>query len=133
MRRFASLVVVSILTTSCGSSTTTTTTTAVTTTIAPTTTTSTSTTTTATARTVPPMTTTSVALSGAVSYSSREIGKLAGAVDLIQRDRADLGLDPYEGRAAGSLVHAARAPAQNVPRRPRDSWMPYSVSWNWRA
>jgi len=89
MRRFASLVVVSILTTSCGSSTTTTTTTAVTTTIAPTTTTSTSTTTTATARTVPPMTTTSVALSGAVSYSSREIGKLAGAVDLIQRDRAD--------------------------------------------
>jgi glucose/arabinose dehydrogenase len=34
-------------------------------------------------------TTTSVALSGAVSYSSREIGKLPGAVDLIQRDSAD--------------------------------------------
>jgi glucose/arabinose dehydrogenase len=32
---------------------------------------------------------TSVALSGAVSYSSSEIGKLTGAVDLIQRDIAD--------------------------------------------
>ena len=32
---------------------------------------------------------TSLILSGTVSYASREIGKLAGAVDLIQRDRAD--------------------------------------------
>ena len=34
-------------------------------------------------------TTTSVILSGTVSYSSREIGQLAGVVDLIQRDIAD--------------------------------------------
>ncbi len=34
-------------------------------------------------------TSTSLALSGTVSYSSREIGKLPGAVDLIQRDIAD--------------------------------------------
>lgn len=32
---------------------------------------------------------TSLVLSGSVSYSSTEIGKLAGAVDLIQRDNAD--------------------------------------------
>lgn len=83
MRRIASLVIVFVLTTSCGSTTTTATTSSTTTTIAPTTTT------TATTRTVAPTTTSSVALSGAVSYSSREIGKLAGAVDLIQRDTAD--------------------------------------------
>ena len=83
MRRIASLIIVFILTTSCGSTTTTATTSSTTTTIAPTTTT------TATTRTVAPATTTSIALSGAVSYSSREIGKLAGAVDLIQRDTAD--------------------------------------------
>ena len=88
MRRIASLIIVFILTTSCGSTTTTATTSSTTTTIAPTTTT-TATTTTATTRTVAPATTTSIALSGAVSYSSREIGKLAGAVDLIQRDTAD--------------------------------------------
>jgi glucose/arabinose dehydrogenase len=34
-------------------------------------------------------TTTSLVLSGTVSYSSKEIGQLAGAVDLIQRDIAD--------------------------------------------
>ena len=60
MRRIASLIVVFILTTSCGSTTTTTTTSS-----------------------------TSLVLSGSVSYSSTEIGKLAGAVDLIQRDIAD--------------------------------------------
>ena len=60
MRRIASLlIVVLILTTSCASATTTST------------------------------TTTSLALSGTVSYSSKEIGQLAGAVDLIQRDIAD--------------------------------------------
>jgi len=32
---------------------------------------------------------TTLVLSGAVSYSSREIGTLPGAVDLIQRDIAD--------------------------------------------
>jgi glucose/arabinose dehydrogenase len=62
MRRIASLIVVFILTTSCGSTTTTTTTTT---------------------------SSTSLILSGTVSYASREIGKLAGAVDLIHRDKAD--------------------------------------------
>ena len=61
MRRIASLIVVFILTTSCGSTTT----------------------------TVAPTTSTSLVLSGSVSYSSTEIGTLAGAVDLIQRDIAD--------------------------------------------
>ena len=61
MRRIASLIVVFILTTSCGSTTT----------------------------TVAPTTSTSLDLSGSVSYSSTEIGTLAGAVDLIQRDIAD--------------------------------------------
>ncbi len=36
-------------------------------------------------------------------------------------------------RGGKPRLHCARATAQNVPRRPRDSWMPYSVSWNWRA
>ena len=70
MRRIASLIFVFILTTSCGSTITTSTTSTTTTTVAPT-------------------TSTSLVLSGSVSYSSREIGKLAGAVDLIQRDIAD--------------------------------------------
>jgi glucose/arabinose dehydrogenase len=64
MRRIASLIVVTILTASCSQ--------------ASSTTTSTST-----------STSTSTPLSGAVSYSSREVGQLAGAVDLIQRDIAD--------------------------------------------
>ena len=90
MRRIASLIAVTVLTASCGQATTTTTTSTVTVTaatsaIAP----STTAVTTATPRTIAPITTTSVALSGAVSYSSRDIGKLAGAVDLIQRDRDD--------------------------------------------
>ncbi|MEI6299157.1 MAG: PQQ-dependent sugar dehydrogenase, partial [Actinomycetota bacterium] len=66
----ASLIFVFILTTSCGSTTTTSTTSTTSTTVALT-------------------ASTSLALSGSVSYSSREIGKLAGAVDLIQRDIAD--------------------------------------------
>jgi len=60
MRRVASLIAVVILTASCGLSTLTTTT-----------------------------STTSEILSGAVSYSSQEIGTLPGAVDLIQRDIDD--------------------------------------------
>ena len=64
MRRIASLIVVTILTASCSQ--------------ASSTTTSTST-----------STSTSTPLSGAVSYSSREVGQLPGAVDLIQRDIAD--------------------------------------------
>jgi glucose/arabinose dehydrogenase len=64
MRRIASLVVVLILTTSCGN------------TIANTTTTSTP-------------STTSENLSGTISYSSRDIGTMPGAVDLIQRDKSD--------------------------------------------
>lgn len=60
MRRIASLIAVVILTASCGQSSSTTTT-----------------------------FTTSEILSGAVSYSSQEIGILRGAVDLIQRDIAD--------------------------------------------
>jgi glucose/arabinose dehydrogenase len=60
MRRIASVIAVVILTASCGQAATTTTTSA-----------------------------TSEILSGTVSYSSREIGTLPGAVDLIQRDNAD--------------------------------------------
>lgn len=59
MRRIASLVAVVILTASCGQAATTT------------------------------SSTTAKILSGSVSYSSREIGTLPGAVDLIQRDIAD--------------------------------------------
>ena len=62
MRRIASLIVVTILTASCSQASSTTTSTS---------------------------TSTSTPLSGAVSYSSREVGQLAGAVDLIQRDIAD--------------------------------------------
>jgi glucose/arabinose dehydrogenase len=62
MRRIASLIGVIILTASCGQAATSTTTTSA---------------------------STSIPLSGTVSYSSREIGQLAGAVDLIQRDIAD--------------------------------------------
>ena len=60
MWRIASLIAVITLTASCGQATTTTTT-----------------------------STTSEILSGAVSYTSQEIGTLPGAVDLIQRDAAD--------------------------------------------
>ncbi len=60
MRRIASLIATAILTASCGQAATTTTTSV-----------------------------TSEILSGTVSYSSREIGTLPGAVDLIQRDNAD--------------------------------------------
>jgi hypothetical protein len=63
MRRVASLIAAVILTASCGQTVTTTTTS----------TTSTS----------------SENLSGAVSYSSRDIGTMPGAVDLIQRDTVD--------------------------------------------
>jgi len=60
MRRIAPLIAVVVLTASCGQAATTTTT-----------------------------STTSEILSGTVSYSSREVGTLPGAVDLIQRDNAD--------------------------------------------
>ncbi len=60
MRRIASLIAVVILTASCGQTATTTTT-----------------------------STTSEILSGTVTYSSRKIGTIPGAVDLIQRDIAD--------------------------------------------
>lgn len=65
MRRVASLIAAVILTASCGQTTATTTTTSSST------------------------TTTSENLSGAVSYSSRDIGTMLGAVDLIQRDADD--------------------------------------------
>ena len=68
MRRIASLIAVFILTTSCGSTTSTAS---------------------HTTRTVVPMTSTTLAPSGSVSYSSTELGKLTGTVDLIQRDTAD--------------------------------------------
>lgn len=84
MRRITSLIIVFILTTSCGSTTTTATTSSTTTTVAPITSTTSTTTT-----TVAPITSTTLVFSGAVSYSSREIGTLPGAVDLIQRDTVD--------------------------------------------
>lgn len=63
MQRIASLIFVVVLAASCGQ--------------------------TATTATPPTMSTPSEILSGAISYSSRDIGTLPGAVDLIQRDIAD--------------------------------------------